>query len=62
VPLSDQMMRYWTRFATTGNPDGGDDVAWPRYDAEGDRHLVLDLPVRADSGHRRTQCDFWDAR
>jgi para-nitrobenzyl esterase len=62
VPLSDAMMRYWTRFATTGDPDGGDDVAWPRYDASTDRHLVLDLPVRADSGHRKTQCDFWDAR
>ena len=65
VPLSDAMMRYWTRFAATGDPGGGadsGDVAWPRYDAAADRHLVLDVPVRADRGHRQPQCDFWDAR
>lgn len=64
VPLSDAMMRYWTRFATTGTPnagDGGDDVAWPAYDAATDRHLVLDVPIRADMNHRKRQCDFWDA-
>ncbi len=61
-PLSDAMMRYWTRFAATGDPDGGGDLGWPAYDAVGDRLLVLDLPVHTDAAHRRMQCDFWDAQ
>lgn len=34
IRLSDQMMRYWKRFADTGNPSEGEPVgepAWPRY-------------------------------
>ena len=61
-PLSDAMMRYWTRFAATGDPDGVDDPGWPVYDAAGDRHMVLELPVRSETGHRAAHCDFWDAQ
>jgi para-nitrobenzyl esterase len=31
--LSDQMIGYWTRFAHTGDPNGGLSPWWPRFDA-----------------------------
>ena len=37
-------MRYWTRFAAVGDPNGGQDVAWPRYDEPSDPYLTLDVP------------------
>lgn len=31
--LSDTMMRYWTQFAATGNPNSADLPDWPRFEA-----------------------------
>jgi para-nitrobenzyl esterase len=60
--LSRAMQGYWTRFAATGDPNGGDaPVAWPSYDASSDPHLVLDVPVSAAAGLKPAICDFWDA-
>ena len=41
--LSEQMMRYWTNFAATGDPNGEDLPLWEPFD---DRRLSLEL--RAD--------------
>ena len=44
------MADYWTRFAATGNPNGGGHSAWPEVGAEGDRLLEFtnDGPVAKD--------------
>jgi para-nitrobenzyl esterase len=59
-PVADALQGYWSRFAATGDPDGGD-VAWPRYATGDERALVIDLATTVRSGHKAELCDFWDA-
>jgi para-nitrobenzyl esterase len=53
------VQRYWTRFARSGDPNGVPDPAWPRYQTESDRYLVLDDAPIARSGLAKRHCDFW---
>ena len=43
--LSSRMMRYWTRFATTGDPNAEGQPRWSRYDPPRDRLMLLDDPA-----------------
>jgi carboxylesterase type B len=60
-----QMLRYWTRFAADGNPNGGADAEWPRYVASGpgvasvDPYLLIDVDSSSEALLKREQCDFW---
>lgn len=58
--LQDAMALYWSRMAVTGNPNGGGNPAWPRYEAKSDAHLELAIPPRAGRALKKEQCDFWD--
>jgi para-nitrobenzyl esterase len=58
--LSRAMMGYWTRFAATGNPDGGEAPAWAPYAEGSDNHQQLDLTISAGNGLKRANCNFWD--
>ncbi len=64
--LSDQMIRYWKRFAETGDPnvrDGSADPAWPRYNKLSTPYLTLvpDAITVQDWGafQRAHQCGTW---
>jgi para-nitrobenzyl esterase len=59
--LSDAIIGYWSRFARTGDPNGGGAVEWPRATAGADPYLGLDASIVAGDGVRTAQCDFWDA-
>jgi para-nitrobenzyl esterase len=63
--LTDDMLGYWTRFAATGDPNGGADAgapAWPAYAAATDQYLeMLDPTPMVISQLRKTQCDVWDS-
>lgn len=44
--VSDNIMDYWVRFAKIGNPNGGVNVTWPKYNAEKDQYLDIgEVPV-----------------
>jgi para-nitrobenzyl esterase len=62
--LSEQMMRYWTNFARTGDPNGPPSGLalphWPRFDTER-QILVLHRNVTAGPDSTRPQYEFLQA-
>ncbi len=57
--LHQAMAGYWTRFAATGDPNGGDAPYWPANDAGHDAHLVLDRTVHAAQHADAQACSVW---
>lgn len=57
--LSDTMQGYWTRFATSGDPNGGGALAWPAFDDTTDESMKFDVAPAVLTGFRRKQCDMW---
>lgn len=57
--LSKQVMKYWTSFATTGQPGAPGLAPWPRYSCED--YLKIDTPLMSAQGYREGFCDFWDS-
>jgi para-nitrobenzyl esterase len=52
--------RYWTRFAKTGDPNGGMDLAWPKFSASNDQRMQFELPTPSVvTGFRSAECAFW---
>lgn len=58
--LSDQMMTYWTNFAKTGDPNGGDLTKWPNYKDDGYPLLHLNSTVTAGPDTDRERYEFLD--
>lgn len=57
--LTGAIQRYWTRFATTADPNGGSDPMWPRFETASDQHMQLSDPPRPGMGLSSAECDFW---
>lgn len=49
--VSDNLIDLWTRFAKTGDPNGGMNVTWPRYTREEDRYLDINDTTTIMSGY-----------
>ncbi len=58
--LSAAIMGYWTRFAASGDPNGGGDPQWPAYQAGSDQHLELGDTIKTSSGLYKQACDLAD--
>lgn len=49
--LSEAMMDYWTRFAASGDPNGGTEPAWPRFSAGSDVYQELGPAIETRTGY-----------
>ena len=59
--LSDQMVRYWSNFVKTGNPNGASLVNWPAFSS--DTTVQQLVPGTIGSGldfDAEHHCTFWD--
>ncbi|HAQ38219.1 MAG TPA: hypothetical protein DCQ58_06885 [Saprospirales bacterium] len=55
------MLRYWTNFARTGNPNGTGLENWPQYLSSDDCYLEIKAePDGNQCGLRTSKSDFWD--
>lgn len=57
--IGETMRGYWTRFASSGNPNGGAKVKWPRYRSTTDERIDFDVTTSVLTGFRRQECEFW---
>jgi para-nitrobenzyl esterase len=58
--LADTMVRYWTRFARTGNPNEAAATVWPAYTAANDAYLSLAPSVAVTTNFATDhQCAVW---
>jgi para-nitrobenzyl esterase len=60
--LSTRMLDAWTRFATSGDPNGPGLVTWPPYARGREPHLVLGEPITLGASLRTEACDLRDAQ
>jgi para-nitrobenzyl esterase len=58
--LSETMMSYWTNFAKTGDPNGGNLPYWPAYSEEKDQHMELGEEIKPGTGLYERECDLLD--
>lgn len=55
------MLGYWTRMATSGDPNGSNALPWPATSQGRDDYLDLGETVAVKSGPATAQCAFWDS-
>ncbi|MCW5580180.1 MAG: carboxylesterase family protein [Luteimonas sp.] len=53
------VMDYWTRFARSGDPNGGDQPAWPAWRSDGaGATQLLEVPARAEAGVWKARMEY----
>jgi para-nitrobenzyl esterase len=58
--ISDTMQQYWTNFAKTGDPNGGQLPRWPKFDPAARAYLEFrDSGAVSGQGLRRPFCDVY---
>ncbi|ACL17209.1 Carboxylesterase type B [Methanosphaerula palustris E1-9c] len=49
--VSDNIVDLWTRFAKTGNPNGGMNVTWPQYNNQTGQYLDINTTPQVKTGY-----------
>ncbi len=49
--VADNLVEFWTRFAKTGDPNGGTNVTWPQYTRAEDRYLDINNASTVMTGY-----------
>lgn len=49
--VSDTLIDAWTRFAKTGNPNGGSMITWPQYTSRTGRYLDINSNLSVKTGY-----------
>jgi para-nitrobenzyl esterase len=57
--LQSDVRRYWTRFASTGDPNGEGGTTWPQYHLHDPQYLQLVVEPSAQPDLASDICDFW---
>lgn len=58
--LAELVSSYWVRFASRGDPNGGESPSWPSYSAESRIYLELGDRIAASAGIRPESCALFD--
>jgi para-nitrobenzyl esterase len=54
------MERYWTRFASKGDPSGGSDLSWPGFSSSSNQRVQFTLQGPSVlSNFHATECAYW---
>ncbi len=61
LALSAAIQRYWGRFAQSGDPNGGEDPAWPTFSPNADARLNLNVELTSLEDFRSDVCAFWES-
>lgn len=61
LALSASIQRYWGRFAATGDPNGGNELAWPMLSDNRDIRLNLDVTLGTVEDFRSDVCVLWES-
>jgi para-nitrobenzyl esterase len=57
--VSDLMQGYWSRFAKTGNPNGGTAPTWPAFDPDRGTRLAINAEPSPIENFRSAECAMW---
>jgi len=58
--LTEAMGLYWTNFAKTGDPNGGDLPSWPQYSADTDQWMTFNPSIEVQTGIRADKLDIME--
>lgn len=56
--LGETMLKYWTNFAKTGDPNGANLPNWPRHSQSNDVYQELNVNIASRSVLRKEFCEF----